>query len=177
MPRLFVALDLPPVLTAALARLQPPPCAGLRLIPVGQMHLTLHFIGQAAIAQTADALQMVHARSFALHLAGLGQFRARAGLTLWAGVEVNPALLALHSAVKLALSGGAARLDMRPYRPHITLARGKSGFPAEVVARFLAQDADLALPEVAVRDFALYSSITAHEGPVYRCEQRFELRA
>lgn len=177
--RLFVALDFPPLATAALVGLQPPPCAGLRLISAGQMHLTLHFIGQAAIASTADALQTVRARSFVLRLAGLGQFRARAGVTLWAGVEANDGLLALHGAISAALAGAAVaddlRHDLRPYQPHITLARGKSALPAEVLRRFLMNAAATTLPEAAVRDFALYSSTPGREGPMYRCEQRFDL--
>lgn len=162
-----------------LIRLQPPPCAGLRLVPAEQMHLTLHFIGEAEIAATADALQTVRARPFGLQLAGLGQFRTRAGVTLWAGVELNPALLALHDAVVFALSGAVigAQLSFnaRPYQAHISLARAKSVLPAEILARFFASEAEMDLPEVEVRDFALYSSITGQAGPQYRCEQRFQL--
>lgn len=170
-------------MTAKLIRLQPPPCVGLRLIPAEQMHLTLHFIDEAAIAPTADALQTVRARPFVLRLAGLGQFRTRVGVTLWVGVEFNEALLALHEAVVCALSdavSGAAvaaqlRLNARPYQAHISLARGKTVLPAEVLTRFLANEAGMALPEVEVRDFALYSSITGQAGAQYRCEQRFQL--
>lgn len=186
MPRLFVAIDLPLALTAALQRLQPQTRPGLRLIPAEQMHLTLHFIGQAALAATADALQTVKARAFNLRLSGLGQFRARAGVTLWAGVEPNAALQELHDAVALALAAGAsdagdtfvqldARPDRPPYLPHITLARCKPGLPMQVVTRFLDQAGALSLREFTVSDFALYSSITGYAGPQYCCEQRFEL--
>lgn len=166
-------------MTTKLIRLQPPPCAGLRLIPAEQLHLTLHFIGAAAIAPTADALQTVRARPFALQLAGLGQFRTRAGVTLWAGVELNEALLVLHDAVVCALSDAAVGAQLpfnaRPYQAHISLARGKSVLPAEVLLHFFASEAGMALPEMTVRDFALYSSITGPAGPQYRCEQRFQL--
>lgn len=49
MPRLFVAVSLPAATTAELALRQPPPMAGIRLVELGQMHLTLHFIGEADI--------------------------------------------------------------------------------------------------------------------------------
>jgi 2'-5' RNA ligase len=179
MSRLFVAIDLPIAVTSVLQRLQqrvePPPAAGLRLISAEQMHLTLHFIGQADIAGVLDALQAVRARAFTLRLAGVGQFYSRSGTSLWAGVERDPPLLALHAAVGLALSGIGQLIEPRAYTPHITLARCKLELPAQTITTFLDNPTALTLPEVAVRDFALFSSITANAGPQYHCEQRFPL--
>lgn len=176
MSRLFVAIDLPPDVAAMLARLQPPPGAGLRLSGREQMHVTLHFIGAADTARTAAALRAVRAQPFAFRLAGLGRFRARDGShTLWAGVESNAALLALHAAVGAALSRTGFQSEARAYAPHITLARCKPQVPARLLDEFLAQGATLDLPEVAVRGFALYSSITGGAGPQYTQEQWFPL--
>ncbi|MBI3284826.1 MAG: RNA 2',3'-cyclic phosphodiesterase [Burkholderiales bacterium] len=176
MTRLFVALDLPPAVAAGLALLQPSSCAGLRLTRTADLHLTLHFIGEAGVAPMAQALQAVRAPPFSLRLAGLGSFRARDGShMLWAGVEPNAALLALHEAVGLALAGTGFQPDARRYHPHITLARCKPDLPATVVSAFLAQSAGLDWPELAVTGFALYSSITDSAGAQYRREQWFPL--
>ncbi len=53
MPRLFVAVDLPAAVAADLAMLQPPRTAGVRLVQQQQMHLTLHFLGQASVERSA----------------------------------------------------------------------------------------------------------------------------
>ena len=175
MSRLFVAINLPALVSAKLARLQPSPCAGLKLISMTQMHLTLHFIGEAAISPVIDALQTVRAQPFLFRLAGLGQFRVNGGVTLWAGVDVNEALLALRMAVGLALSSLRFRPEARRYTPHVTLARCKPAVPAQVISQFMASSAMLDLPEVAVAGFALYSSTMSSEGSQYSCEQWFPL--
>jgi 2'-5' RNA ligase len=66
MPKLFVAVDLPPDVTAELALLQPPRTAGVRLARPGQMHLTLHYLGKAGVERTAAALAAVEAPAFPL---------------------------------------------------------------------------------------------------------------
>lgn len=180
MPRLFVAIDLPPDTTAALARLQPPPLAGIKLISRAQMHITLHFIGDAPIAPVIAMLQMVRAPSFSLRLSGLGQFRSRnGGAILWAGVDLNEALIALHAAVVLALSGHRWQ-PMRRFQPHITLAKCGTDVASQHIARLIDGKATARLPEVPVEGFALYSSHFSTNdcgGVQYRMEQWFPLRS
>jgi len=177
-PKLFVAVDLPEPVTAELALLQPPPTVGLRLVRPGQMHLTLHYLGAAGIERMAAALQMVTAPTFPLAFEGVGQFRSADGVaTLWAGVQESAELRTLHAAVAAALAGEGFRPEDRSYTPHVTLARCGPGVPADVVADFLACHAAFNLPAVPVARFALYSSKTADDGPVYRCERSFPLRA
>lgn len=180
MPRLFVAIDLPPGVTAALARLQPPPLAGIKLISRAQMHITLHFIGGAPIAPVIAMLQMVRARSFSLCLSGLGQFRSRnGGAILWAGVDLNEALIELHAAVVLALSCPRSP-PLRRFQPHVTLAKCGPDIPAQQIVRFIDGKATARLPEVLVEGFALYSSHFSTNdcaGVQYRMEQWFPLRS
>lgn len=178
--RLFIALDLPPQIAAELARLQPPPLAGIRLISAAQMHLTLHFIGEAAIAPVLAACRAIVAPAFSLRLSAVGQFRAADGaVTLWLGAEINDALMALHGAIAIGLKAYGCQPgwspDPRPYRPHITLARCKPQVPARVIADFMGQRTRRGLPAVPVHGFALYSSITGSEGAQYTLEQWFPL--
>lgn len=176
MPRLFVALDLPVAVTAKLARNQPPPMAGIRLVEPGQMHLTLHYIGQADIQRMAAALQTVAVPAFSLTLEGVGQFPpAGKAVTLWAGVQYNAALLALHAAIAVALAVEGYRPEARRYSPHITLARCKPLVPAGVVTEFLVRHTELSLPGVPVTAFGLYSSTLVGDASVYRRERSFPL--
>ena len=176
MPRLFVALDLPIAATAKLAHAQPPPMAGIRLVEPGQMHLTLHYIGEANIERMATALHAVAVPAFLLTLEGVGQFpSAGRAVTLWAGVRDNAELLELHAAVAAALAVVGYRPEARRYSPHITLARCKSVVPAGVVTEFLARNAALSLPGLPVTGFGLYSSTVVGGAPVYRRERSFPL--
>src|SRR5258708_415677 len=102
MPRLFVAIDLPAVVTAQLVAIQPPPTPGVRLVEAGQMHVTLNYIGDADIERTAVRLASLAATTFSLKVEGAGQFPSLGGaVTLWAGVRKNPELLNLHVAIAI----------------------------------------------------------------------------
>lgn len=174
MARLFTAIALPHTLTQALVALQPEPAAGLRLVAPEQMHLTLHFIGEADVAHIAGALAAVELQPFQLTLAGVGQFSQ--GAVLWAGVQRNAALLDLHDAIGHALMQAGIALEARPYRPHVTLGRCKTAKPALPHHRldsFLARGAAMQLPAMAVTRFALYSSHASANGPIYRVEKWF----
>jgi len=128
MPKLFVAIGLPAAATAALERIQPPPSAGIRLAEQNQMHLTLHYLGEADVESIAVALEVLAFQRFSLTLEGVGQFPSSGGaVTLWAGVRENADLLGLRTAVAAALAESGFRPEARRYAPHITLARCEPG--------------------------------------------------
>jgi 2'-5' RNA ligase len=171
MPRLFTAISLPPAIYTALAGLQPAPASSLRLVAPEQMHVTLHFIGEAEIERIASLLRAIAMPACEVMVSGVGQFSQ--GAVLWAGVQANAALLELHTAIGTALAAGGIAIETRPYRPHITLARCKPQFPRDIIGSFIECNAALQLPPVTVTQFALYSSHSSVNGPVYRVEKWF----
>jgi 2'-5' RNA ligase len=175
-PKLFVAVGLPVAAAAELAVIQPPRIAGVRLAALGQMHLTLHFLGPANAGRTAAALRAVEAPAFPLEIEGIGQFPSAGGaVTLWAGVRESAGLLRLHAAVAAALAAEGFQPEVRRYSPHITLARLAPGVPAGVVAEFLDRHRAFAPPLFPAAGFGLYSSTFAGDAPVYRRERSFPL--
>ncbi len=178
MPKLFVAIDLPAAATEALAAIQPTPTAGVRLVERDQMHLTLHYLGEADRGRMADALRGVAVPPFALTLEGVGQFAAVGGeVTLWAGVRESQELRRLHAAVAAALGREGFRPEARDYVPHVTLARCAPPTPAEVAVDFLARHAAFAMAGVAVTGFGLFCSTFLGEAPAYWREAAFPLPA
>jgi 2'-5' RNA ligase len=181
MPRLFVAVDLPAAVRVALARIQPHPSPGIRLVEPGQMHLTLHYIGdvdQERAARMAEALTAVSAPRFSLAFEKIGQLPSAAGATtLVAAVRESRELRELHAAVAGALAAEGFRPEARPYTPHVSLARCEPQVPAGVVSEFLARHRGVTLPEVAVTSFGLYSSVLVADVPLYRRERAFPLQA
>jgi 2'-5' RNA ligase len=177
MPKLFVAVGLPAPVATELTRIQPPPTIGVRRTELNQLHLTLHFLGEANVGRIAAALEAVSVLGFALAFTGVGQFCSADGaVTLSAGVQESAGLLRLHTAIATALAGEGFRPEVRQYNPHVTLARCQPGAEPAVVADFLTRNAGFSLPAVEVAAFGLYSSVFIDESPVYRLERSFALR-
>ena len=134
MAKLFIAIDLPAETAVELVRLQPTLMPGMRLTDLAQMHVTLHFVGEADPAALTDELQKISAATFEVHLEGVGHFRSANGaITLWAGVRKSPELHSLHSAVGDALRRRDIPTEERPYTPHVTLARCELDVPEYVL--------------------------------------------
>jgi RNA 2',3'-cyclic 3'-phosphodiesterase len=181
MAKLFVAVDLPATLIAELVAIQPLPIAGVRLVEPGQMHLTLHYIGEAdtdRASRIADRLAEVEGRAFALTLEGVGQFPSVDGaITLWAGVLKNPRLLNLHAAVAKSLAKEGFRTEERPYTPHVSLARCSREVSAEAVSAFLTRHQGFHLPVVSLMQFTLFSSSLRGDKPIYDPQMTYPLSA
>ncbi|GAB4190769.1 MAG: RNA 2',3'-cyclic phosphodiesterase [Roseiflexaceae bacterium] len=178
MTRLFTAINPPAEVAEQLAGITPQ-LPGLRALRPRDLHITLHFIGEAETTRVAQALEAVAVPAFALSVAGVAQVPITSGgFVLWASVGESAGLLALHVAMAAALAPLGFRPEARRYAPHITLAYCDPDTPAEPVAQFLAQHAGLSLPGLPATHFGLYSSTTASDSsPNYQCERLFVLGA
>ena len=176
MAKLFVAVELATATTAELLRLQPPPMPGIRLVEQDQMHLTLHFLGEASTQAVSAKLQQLIQAPFTLEFDGVGQFPSAGGdVTLWAGVRKSEALLRLHRSIGEVLATIGFKIEARPYSPHVTLARLGPGVPENAVTDFLARHAVSTLAPSPASRFGLFSSESSSGVPSYRCEQWFPL--
>jgi 2'-5' RNA ligase len=132
--RLFVAL-VPPAealaeLAAAVAAL--PDAPGVRWTRSEQWHVTLAFLAEvddrtrSALAERLGRVAHRHAPP-TLALAGGGRFGTQ---VLWTRVDGDRAALRrLADAVRAAARRCGLPGDSRPYRPHVTLARGGRAAP------------------------------------------------
>jgi 2'-5' RNA ligase len=126
--RLFVALWPDQRVRSALAAVQqrwtwPAPAA---LVRADKLHATLHFLGDVA-CDRVDALKAaleVASTPFELQLRAAEVWRG--GIAVLE-TDTPPALMALHAALGEALSGLGLSVEVRPYRPHVTLARHAQG--------------------------------------------------
>jgi 2'-5' RNA ligase len=176
MPKLFIALDLPELLTDKLAGLQPKPMTGMRLVHTSQMHLTLHYIGEASSSQIASSLNNVDASPFELMVEGAGRFISIDGsITLWAGVKRCRELMELHTRIGDVLKRQQFQLEERPYSPHVTLARYEPHMPSEPVIRWLSDHESIMLPPDTLKTFSLYSSKMVDGIPTYQRHNSFQL--
>ncbi len=131
MLRLFVAVYPPPeiarALLEAIARLELP---ANRLVPVEQVHVTLHFIGSTSpreLPETAESVRRAAAGlgSFQLRPLRLVGLPERAPRLMAAETDGPPALVEIQRRLAARLARNARRSPGDRFRPHLTLCRFK----------------------------------------------------
>lgn len=180
MPRLFIAVEIPPAQAAWLLSTLPA-VHGVRAAAPGQVHLTLHFLGECDTPgeQLGAALGSLSARAFQLRTAGTGRFRSGQGSVLWAGLAPGPgldALRALHAAVGQALAESAGITpERRRFHPHLTLARCRPSVPESVLRNWLDTHRTLASEPWRVQRLVLFESRLGPEGAQHLVRQAWPL--
>jgi len=171
--RLFIAIDIPDALARILGDLNPN-LRGVRWLPPEQVHLTLSFLGDVSAdpeARLRETLNAIRFSAFFLPLAGMGAFPGKGRPNvIWIGVGPgHPHLFQLHKRVQDAALAAGLEPDLRPWHPHITLARCRD-VSRESVSPFLKANVDLDAGMFRVESFALYSSELKPEGSVHTRE-------
>ena len=90
------------------------------------LHLTLAFLGECDVRQTAVAKQAMAAVDFTppeIIIDRVGRYQRDGGDIWWAGVRETPALMALQRDLAERLRTAGFALEQRKYSPHITLGR------------------------------------------------------
>ncbi len=101
-------------------------CMKGSVTPRENMHITLAFLGEVVpqrLSAAKDAMNDVTAESFSAEIGGIGCFHRSGGDIYWAGVERSSPLCALYSALCHSLREHGFKVDLRFYRPHLTLMR------------------------------------------------------
>jgi RNA 2',3'-cyclic 3'-phosphodiesterase len=171
--RLFIAIDVPEALARTLGDLDPN-LRGVRWLPPEDVHLTLGFLGDVpedAEARLRENLSAIRFSAFFLPLAGMGAFPGKdRPNVIWIGVGPgHPHLFQLHKRVQDAALAAGLAPDLRPWHPHITLARCRD-VSREYVSPFLKSHVDLDAGMFRVESFALYSSELKPQGSIHTRE-------
>ena len=171
--RLFVSIDLPDSVKETLTKLDPN-LRGIRWLRPEQMHLTLSFLGDVAEeteAKLRETLAAIKVAPFFLPVSGIGTFPARGWpKIIWIGVgSAHPHLFQLHKRVHDTALAAGLEPDLRPWHPHITLARCRD-VSAESVRPFLKAHVDFEAGLIHVESFCLNSSLLAPNGSIYTRE-------
>src|ERR1700758_458747 len=168
--RLFVAIDLPEPTRQLIARIDPH-IRGVRWIDPAQMHLTLALFGdvpdETALA-LREKLSAIEFGAFFLPIVGVGTFSAKgAPKIIWIGVgKAHPHLFQIHKRVQEAAIAAGVEPELRPWHPHITIARCRDVAP-QPLRKFLQSNEDLDAGMIRVDAFHLYSSKLTTAGPIH----------
>jgi 2'-5' RNA ligase len=171
--RLFVAIDLPESTRRILIDLDPK-IRGVRWTEAAQMHLTLGFFGDVnedVDVALREKLSAIEFGGFFLPITGIGTFRSKGPLKIvWIGVgKAHPHLFQVHKRVQEAALAVGIDLELRPWHPHITIARCRNVAP-QSIRKFLQSNADLDAGMFRVEAFHLYSSKLTPAGPIHTRE-------
>ncbi|HXY60410.1 MAG TPA: RNA 2',3'-cyclic phosphodiesterase [Chthoniobacterales bacterium] len=173
MSRLFVSIDPPQSIRKILTALDPS-IRGVRWTPVDQIHLTLGFfpdVTETVELALREKLNAIEFRAFFLPIKGVGTFPPRGIVKIiWIGVgQGHPHLFQLHKRVQEAALAVGIEPELRPWHPHITLARCREA-PHGALRKFLKSNAELDVGLSRVEAFHLYCSQLTPSGPVHTCE-------
>jgi 2'-5' RNA ligase len=175
--RIFVALDIPEEVRAALgaliARLRPVSRAA-RWTRIEGVHLTLKFIGEVqpekVEAIKASLARICYRDPIEIKFRNVGFFpNERRPSVFWAGVETGEELGALASAVETPLEPLGIAKEKRAFSPHLTLARFKSP-DASALNRLheaISAAGPLEFGAAVAKEFHLYQSILKPDGAEY----------
>src|SRR5438876_6860887 len=171
--RLFVAIDLPDSTRQLLADLDPD-IRGVRWTDPAQMHLTLGFFDDVpddVDSALREKLSAIDFGAFFLPVRGVGTFSTKgAPKIIWVGVgKAHPHLFQIHKRVQEAALAAGLEPELRPWHPHITIARCRNVAP-QSLRTFLKANDDLDAEMIHIDAFYLYSSKLTPAGPIHTRE-------
>jgi RNA 2',3'-cyclic 3'-phosphodiesterase len=171
--RLFVAIDLPESIKQFLVDLDPK-IRGVRWTEAAQMHLTLGFFGDVpedVDLALREKLSAIEFGAFFLPITGVGAFPPKGPpKIIWISVgHGHPHLFQVHKRVQEAALAAGIEPELRPWHPHITIARCRDVAP-QSIRKFLQSNVDLDVGTIRVEAFHLYSSKLTPAGPIHTRE-------
>lgn len=145
----------------------------VRWVSPKNLHLTLRFLGEIpeqavpGISRAAGEAA-AQTRPFAICLKGLGAFPASGNpRVVWVGMEDDRAVLRLERLLTGALEAAGVPPPDRPFRPHLTLGRVKSGRGAAELKKHLERNRALEAGRMTVERMGLIRSRLRPSGPLY----------
>lgn len=181
--RLFVGVPLPDEAVQAVSELVdgvrarglPAGMRDVRWVRLEGLHLTLRFLGptpERRIGPTLDAVETVARRAggpIDIELAGAGGFPSgRRPRTLWIGItKGQEALSMLATATNDALTVAGWEPEIRPFRPHLTIARSDGLEAGVLVADRIATAIGQRRIPVTIDRIGLFESVTGRGAAVY----------
>ena len=184
--RLFLAINPTPHIRARIghATTQLREAApGLRWVDPERVHLTVRFIGDQPIERVADITRAIDAAASRhadapMTLGRIGAFPTfRRARVVWLGVEPHPRLELLHHDVEEACNALGFEPEVRPFRPHLTIARVPDGTSDDTLRALARTARAVHVSETMIVDSVdLMASEQTPTGPRYRLLHASSLR-
>jgi 2'-5' RNA ligase len=152
------------------------------------LHLTLKFLSEVPISRISavsescrEAIRQIE--PFDLIVRGCGTFPPHSKpKVLWIGIEDPEAgaqtvgLRQLHAAMEDSCAAYGFEREVRPYHPHLTIARIREAKDSRLLAEHHRQT-DLALQRFTVSEVVVFRSQLSREGSIHSPLSRHEFRS
>ncbi len=174
--RCFISVDIEePSLRAALLRTQDDIVAtgaDVKSVEPENIHITLKFLGEIVESKTQDVAEVVQGISFKpfkLKFQGVGVFPALSRPSVvWAGVTGDVSeMLKVFSELEKGLKAIGFEPERKPFHPHVTLCRVRSGKNRAQLATVIMGMENEPFGEIDVRNIRLKKSTLTRNGPIY----------
>jgi 2'-5' RNA ligase len=174
--RCFVAVDIDdPPLKAALRRAQGALVAtgaDVKAVEEENIHITLKFLGEIPeerMARVAELVRGIAFKPFTLEFRGIGVFPAPSRPSVvWAGVSGEASeMLAVFTELERGLKSLGFEPERRPFQPHVTLCRVRSGKNRAQLAEAVNGMEDEEFGPLRVEHIRLKKSVLTRNGPIY----------
>ncbi len=90
------------------------------------LHVTLVFLGQVEpkmISKVKECMNGIISKNFEIHMGGLGRFKRKGSDFYWIGIEKSETMNELHNVLTSELDDFGFDVDMREFKPHLTIGR------------------------------------------------------
>ena len=174
--RCFVAVDIDDAaIKAALVHVQSTikaTGADVKCVEEENIHITLKFLGEISEVKTAQVAELVKGitfKPFSLGFQGVGVFPALSRPSVvWAGITGDISeILAVFTELERGLKILGFEPERRPFQPHVTLCRVRSGKNREQLAEAITALKDEEFGKLRVAQISLKKSVLTRGGPIY----------
>jgi len=147
--------------------------ADIKVVKSGLLHVTLKFLGQTEESLVPEIEKRIEAACagvppFRIKLKGMGAFPSLSNIrVVWVGIENGEPLEKIARALENSMSELGFKEEKRGFKPHLTLARMRSGRNAADVQEILKANAASEFGDYLVDRIRLKKSVLSPQGPTY----------
>ncbi len=147
--------------------------ADIKVVKPELLHVTLKFLGQTDENLVPEIESRIAAACagitpFRLRLKGMGAFPSLSNIrVVWVGIENGDPLGKIADALEKSTSELGFKEEKRGFKPHLTLARMRSGRNVASVQDILRSNAASEFGEYLIDSVKLKKSVLSPQGPTY----------
>ena len=181
--RAFISADISPtdLLVSLLEQLRRAR-SDLKVVKATNLHVTLKFLGdtdESLVGEIADGMRASSEGigPFRLRLQGIGAFPSMSNIrVVWVGMDDGRTMTELAARIDETFSTIGFERDRKGFKPHLTVARARSGRGIEDVQDLIASNATTDFGEYVIDRITLKKSVLTPQGPRYSNVEEVLLR-
>ncbi len=147
--------------------------ADLKVVRPTNLHFTLKFLGdteEELVGEIADRMResVEGTKAFTVKLEGIGAFPSMSNIrVIWVGIDDGRHLSGIATRLDSSLEKIGLARDRKGFKPHLTVARARSGRGLDIVQELIVANAATDFGVYAIDEIVLKKSVLTPQGPRY----------